>query len=267
MTAEAQTPAPGITFTKQDGEAALAVLASLDNPEYGLPTLTDEEIVALDGINHPQAVALPWLDTHRSQLELVCNVALRTLLSKGLVFPVSVNSETAPSRLGAIEPITGVMALRRLSQRVVITELTKSENEKVWLYTYCHDETALQELVDSSGTHAFSVCRVSDAARVIMELANAAGISSADGPAEVLTAEQFEAKATREFDDVRGVTIITAIGAEQDEADHYTLYTSSNALHGLEATEENGEMRLRVGQVSSDTALAKVGAIVLGTGA
>ena len=170
MSAEANTPTPEITFTRQDGDAALAVLASVNDPGYALPTLTDEEIVALDGINHKQAVALPWLDTHRDKLELACNVALRTLLSKGLVFPVSVNDETVPSRLGAVEPITGVMALRRLSQRVIIAELTKAENEKVWLYTYIHDETALQELVDSSGIHAFSICRTVDAAGTIMDL-------------------------------------------------------------------------------------------------
>lgn len=267
MSAEANTPTPEITFTRQDGDAALAVLASVNDPGYALPTLTDEEIVALDGINHKQAVALPWLDTHRDQLELACNVALRTLLSKGLVFPVSINDETVPSRLGAVEPIRGVMALRRLSQRVIIAELTKAENEKVWLYTYIHDETALQELVDSSGIHAFSICRTVDAAGTIMDLANAAGVDTPDGPAETLTSAQFEAKAAREFADVRGVTIVTAISSEQEVADLYTLYTSSDALYGMEASEEDGEARLRVARASKATALAKVSAVVSGTGA
>lgn len=267
MSAEANTPAPEITFTRQDGEAALAVLASVNDPEYSLPTLTDEEIVALDGIKHKQAVALPWLDDHLDQLELACNVALRTLLSKGLVYPVSVNEAAVPSRLGAIEPITGVMALRRLSQRVVIAELTKAQNEKVWLYTYIHDETALQELVDSSGSHAFSVCRTADAAATIMDLANAAGVESADSPAETLTQAQFEAKAAGEFADVRGVTTVTAIGSGQDVADHYTLYTGSDALYGLEASEQDGEARLHVARVSRTTALSKVSAVVSGAGA
>ncbi|PTT66154.1 hypothetical protein [Arthrobacter sp. HMWF013] len=159
------------------------------------------------------------------------------------------------------------MALRRLSQRVVIAELTKARNEKVWLYTYVHDETALQELVDSSGSHAFSICRTVDAAEAIMELANAARVDSADGPAETLTQEQFEAKAVREFADVRGVTTVTGMSSVHDVADHFTLYTASEALFGLEASEQDGVARLHVAQVSRTTALSKVSAVVFGAGA
>lgn len=265
MSPEAQTPAPEITFTKDDTDAALAVLAAVDNPEYSLPTLTDEEIVAIDGINHPQAAALPWLETHpREQLELICNVALRTLLTKGFVYPVTLEGESEPTRIGAVESIRGVMALRRLSQRIVIAELTKAENEKVWLYSYLHDGVALQEIVDSAGSHSFSLCRQEDVAGVVMELANSAGVESADETPQELSVEEFETLAARELADVRGVTIVTAIGAEQDDADHYTIYTAGDTLHGLEASAQNGQARLRVAKVSAATALSKVSGVVNG---
>jgi len=268
MSTEAQNPAPEITFTKDDTDAALALLAAVDSPDYALPTLTDEEIVAIDGIRHPQAVALPWLNSHpREHHELICNVALRTLLTKGFVYPVTLEGESEPTRIGAIEAIRGIMALRRLSQRVVIAELTKGANEKVWLYSYLHDRVALQEIVDSAGSHSFSLCRREDVAGIVMELANAAGIESADGEPETLDAEQFEAKAAREFADVRGVTIITAIGAREDDAELYTIYTSPDALHGLEATNVDGAAKLLVARTSRATALAKVTSVVDGAGA
>ncbi|MGG5174759.1 hypothetical protein ACQQCD_07025 [Pseudarthrobacter sp. J1763] len=264
MTTETQTP--GINFTRDEGEAGLAVLASLGDANYQLPTLTDEEIVALDGIANEQAVTLPWLDQYPEQRELLCNVALRTLLTKGLAFPVIPEGESQATKLGAIEPITGVMFLRRMSQRIVITELTKGEGEKVWLYSYVHGDVVLQELVDSVGSHSFSVVSLQDTATVIMELANAAGIESSDGPVEVLTPEEFEVKAAQSLSDVLGVTIITAIGAGDEQSSHYTLYTSANTLNGLEAEEVDGSVKLHVAQVSAQSARAKVAAVVQGGG-
>ena len=46
-------------WTQRDIEAAAKVLASASATGTALPTLTDEEVVALDGVQHEQLVATP----------------------------------------------------------------------------------------------------------------------------------------------------------------------------------------------------------------
>ncbi len=104
-----------------------------------LPTLTDEEVVALDGVQHEQLVALPWLSAQDASKELMCAIALRGLLAKELVYPVVFEGETEPSRLHATEEITGALTLRRSGSSVVSVERTVSTGKR-WLYGYLHDE-------------------------------------------------------------------------------------------------------------------------------
>ena len=100
-------------WTQRDIEAAAKVLASASAVGAPLPTLTDEEVVALDGVQHEQLVALPWLSAQDASKELMCAIALRGLLAKEIVYPVVFEGETEPSRLHATEEITGALTLRR----------------------------------------------------------------------------------------------------------------------------------------------------------
>lgn len=103
-----------VTWTQRDYDCAQAVLAGLGDPELALPTLTDEAIVALDGINREQMTALPWLDEHSEHKELAC------------------------------DEITGVMALRRTGERFITAELNK-DSGPVWFYGYIHGAVVLEE--------------------------------------------------------------------------------------------------------------------------
>lgn len=248
-------------LTQHDVECAKTVLSRGQEEDFTLPVLTDEEIVALDGIDQHQAVELPWLSQHPDQKELLCNVALRSLLSKGFAIPLVADGDTVPSNLGATEEITGIMALRRLGERVVTAELTK-ESDKVWLYGYVHDDKVLEELVDSSGSHTFTVVDRAEFPARIMELANAAKVQSADEATRKLTGPEFEKLAPQVLGSTLGVTMIRAISLSVSTFSALTIYTSATELHGLTAHDEDGEAQLELTKISNRTAEDKVRALV-----
>lgn len=248
-------------LTQHDVECAKTVLSRGQEEDFTLPVLTDEEIVALDGIDQHQAVELPWLSRHPDQKELLCNVALRSLLSKGFAIPLVAEGDNVPSKLGATEEITGIMALRRLGERVVTAELTK-ESDKVWLYGYVHDDKVLEELVDSSGSHTFAVVDRSEFPARIMELANAAKVQSADEATRKVTGPEFEKLAPQVLGSTLGVTMIRAISLAVSTFSALTIYTSATELHGLTAHDEDGEAQLELTKMSNRTAEDKVRALV-----
>ena len=248
-------------LSEHDVECAKTVLSRGQEETFVLPVLTDEEIVALDGLEQHQAVELPWLSQHQDQKELLCNVALRSLLSKGHAFPLVAEGQTVPSRLGATDEITGVLTLRRLGERVVSVQLTK-ENDKVWLYGYVHEDKVLEELVDSSGSHTFTVVNRADFPVRIMELANSAGARSSDEDPQDLSGPEFEELAPQVLAETLGVTVITAISLTESSFRGLTIYASAAELHGLTARDESGEARLELTKISNRTAEDRVRALV-----
>jgi hypothetical protein len=246
-----------IDWSEHDVACAQAVLRHAPGDEFGLPTLTDEEIVGLDGIERPQVVALPWLEQHAEHKELACNVALRTLLSKGLAYPVVHEGQRTPSGLAAREDITGIMALRRLGQRIITAELTRDSGQ-VWLYGYVHQDQVLEELVDPSGTHSFTVTPLDQFADRVLQLADAANLPSEDGEQLTLRVPEFEARAPELLAGTLGVTVVTGTGLDPDDFRHFTLYTSADALFGLRSRLLGGESVLDVGPISRATAVGRL---------
>src|SRR5947208_311162 len=96
-----------IQWTERDVLSAAKVLSMASAQGTPLPTLTDEEVVALDGVQREQAVPTPWLSEQTVDHDVLCGVALRGLLAKELAYPVIFEGETEPSRLHATEEITG----------------------------------------------------------------------------------------------------------------------------------------------------------------
>ncbi|WP_052663811.1 hypothetical protein [Psychromicrobium lacuslunae] len=253
-----------ITWTQHDLDCAQAVI-TLSSPESdNLPTLTDEEIVALDGLEREQFVELPWLAEHQDQKELVCNVALRTLLTKGFAFPLVSEGETLPSALGATDNIVGVMTLRRTGERIISAELTKSD-DKAWLYGYLHQDQVLEELVDSAGTHTFTVVPAAEFGDHLLQLADAADLESEDGEPQTYSEAEFEAAAPTVLADARGVTVIAGISAAEDSFRHYTIYTTSTELFGLTSAEKDGAAELSLAKVSRSTAVEAANRVIFPT--
>ena len=76
---------PPFTWADSDLEAALAVLGEAAVPPAEVLVLTDEEIVALDGLQHSQVVPTPWFDTQEVEPAVLAAIALRGLTARRLV--------------------------------------------------------------------------------------------------------------------------------------------------------------------------------------
>lgn len=254
-----------IEWTDRDIEAAKAVLAVSGKDEQSLPTLTDEEIVALDGVGRDQLVALPFLEEHQDQIQLAGNVALRSLLVKGLAYPEVVEGEDEPAKLNASEDITGIITLRRTGQRLVAAERTTG-NGKYWLYGYVHGDDILEEEVNAVGIHSFSVYPATRFADRLAILADPAEQTTDDGEAVELNQEQFEARAAELLGDTRAITVVTGVGQESESVDNTTFYASTGSVHGLEIRQQDEETLYRIAPVSRDSMISRLQTVISGSG-
>ena len=121
-------------------------------------------------------------------------MALRGLLAKELVYPVIFEGETEPSRLHAVEEITGALTLRRSGDTVVSVERTVSTGRR-WLYAYVHVEGVLLEEVDEGGLHGFTVITRDQLPGRLAAFVDPEQSAAADTPATSYSEADFEAQA------------------------------------------------------------------------
>ncbi|HEY8699927.1 MAG TPA: hypothetical protein VIM08_03020 [Arthrobacter sp.] len=219
-------------WTQRDVECAAKVLDSASAPGSALPTLTDEEIVALDGVQHEQIVALPWLSAQNTEKEILCAVALRGLLAKELVYPVIFEGETEPTRLHALEDITGALTLRRSGDCVVSIERTVSTGRR-WLYAYIHVEGVLLEEVDDGGLHGFSVITPERLPARLADFVDPDGAAARDSEAVSYSEAGFEASAPTVLGDTRAASNVVAFTTASDAFPTITVYAGPSGVHVL----------------------------------
>jgi len=219
-------------WTQRDIEAAAKVLASASADGTALPTLTDEEVVALDGVQHEQLVALPWLSAQDANKELMCAIALRGLLAKELVYPVIFEGETEPTRLHATEDITGALTLRRSGNSVISVERTVSTGKR-WLYGYLHDDGALLEEIDEGGLHGFTVVTRDHLVARVAAFVDPDNAASRDTDPAEYTEAQFEEHAATALADTRAASNVVGFSADTDEFPTVTVYTGPSGVSVL----------------------------------
>lgn len=257
-----------IDWAARDAKSAQVVLAMAPEQSDTLPTLTDEEIVALDGIDRDQFVALPFLSEHTDQRRLICTVALRSLMSKGLAVPVTDEGEDSPSRLDAAQEITGIMTLRRTGRRVISAERTAA-NGQFWLYGYLHGTTVLEERVNDGGVHDFSIYPTAQLIERIAQLADPEGAAAGNGQSREFTEAGFAAQAPQVLGDIRAVTVVTGIGVETEKLSNVTVYTGIAAVHclhsGTESPDAAPAASVTIAPVSAETLRAGLAAVISGS--
>ncbi|GAA2863839.1 hypothetical protein [Paenarthrobacter ilicis] len=219
-------------WTQRDIEAAAKVLASASADGTALPTLTDEEVVALDGVQHEQLVALPWLSAQDANKELMCAIALRGLLAKELVYPVIFEGETEPTRLHATEDITGALTLRRSGSSVISVERTVSTGKR-WLYGYLHDDGALLEEIDEGGLHGFTVVTRDHLVSRVAAFVDPDNAAARDTDPAEYTEAQFEEHAASALADTRAASNVVGFSADTDEFPTVTVYTGPSGVSVL----------------------------------
>lgn len=219
-------------WTERDVQCAAKVLESATPGGTVLPTLTDEEVVALDGVQHDQVVALPWLSVQTVEKEILCAVALRGLLAKELVYPVVFKGETEPSRLHAVDDITGALTLRRSGDSIVSVERTVSTGKR-WLYAYIHVEGVLLEEVDDGGLHGFTVITREQLAARLAGFVDPDGAAAKDSEASSYSESEFEAYAATALADTLAASNVVALNTGSNEFPTLTVYTGPSAVHVL----------------------------------
>lgn len=239
-----------IEWTTRDLESARKVLALSFEESEELPTLTDEEIVALDGIERDQFVALPFLEKNEDQKYLAATVALRSLMSKGFAFPVIEEGYNEPTRLNATERVTGIMTLRRTASRIVTGQRT-SQVGRHWLYAYVHDDIVLEEEVNDGGIHGFVVYPASRLADRLAVLGDPEQVASSDGETVVLARDAFEKSGAPLLEQSRAVTVYTGASGGPEAFTNLTVYTAADSVRTLVASDVDGAVDLTITEVSA----------------
>lgn len=247
-------------WTQRDVECAAKILGSASAEGTPLPTLTDEEVVALDGVQHEQIVALPWLSAQQAGKDIMCAVALRGLLAKELVYPVIFEGESEPSRLHATEEITGALTLRRSGDAVVSIERTVSTGKR-WLYAYVHVEGALLEEVDDGGLHGFTVVTRPELATRLADFVDPEHSAVRDTEATSYTESEFENHAATALADTRAASNVVAFSTGSEDFPTVTVYTGPSSVHVLTPRVEGESVTLELQETSPSTLAGILGSL------
>jgi len=249
-----------INWTERDVRCAAAVLGKASDDGFALPTLTDEEVVALDGVQREQIVALPWLTAQEASKDVMCAVALRGLLAKELVYPVIFEGETEPTRLHATEDITGALTLRRSGSTIVSIERTVSTGRR-WLYAYVHAEGVLVEEVDDGGLHGFTVVARRSLADRLAEFVDPEGSAARDTEAVSYSEAEFEASAPTALADTRAASNVVAFSSDTEDFPTVTVYTGPDSVHLLTPTTHGDSVSLELREASRQTLAGILGGL------
>lgn len=239
-----------IQWTERDVESAAQVLATASAEGTPLPTLTDEEVVALDGVQREQAVPTPWLSAQTADRNALCGVALRGLLAKELAYPVIFEGETEPTRLHTTPEITGTLALRRTSRQVASLERTVSTGKR-WLFAYTHDDGTLLEEVDESGLHGFTVVTVDQLPARLAAFADPQGAAAKDSRATNYTEAEFETAGSQQLSQTLAASNLAVFETDADALRTLTIYTGPESVHILTPHAVNGSLTLALQEVSA----------------
>ena len=236
---------PGFTWTPQDAEAAASVLAEVTDEPREVTILTDEEVVALDGLQNEQLAPTPWLDAQQLTRDDLGGIALRGLIARKMVAlgPVLTpeGEPTGDYALTAEATITGTLMLRRTAQTVVRMERTSNAGTR-WLLCYAHrDHGVLIEDVDPNGLHVFGATTVAGAAEYLRSIANFADAPGVQTAPLSYTQAEFEALETapEPFADAEGASTFAVVHHGVDGLESGVVYAGPQKV-GLLSPQADG---------------------------
>jgi hypothetical protein len=180
-------------WSASDLAAANATLARASNPPAPVVILTDEELVALDGLQHSQLVPTPWLDAQAFDRTDLGGIALRGLIARKLVLPVFTDAADGTIKLTSVEEIVGPLMLRRTARTVVRVERLSNTGRR-WLFGYVHDGVkVLVEDLDDNGLHEFSVTDTEGWVEFVDAVVNPRRLTGSDGVPDTMAEASFTA--------------------------------------------------------------------------
>lgn len=253
-------------YDSQDIALAAGVITQeLDEPATLIVSLSDEELLAIEGIQHRQLVPLPWAEKNlRTDEEraIATATATRSLIARGLVTMDEVKDPRKADEVGPgnrIAPaLRGTVVARRTSDWVVIAERTTSQGSASGLFYVFDIDTGrrvLFEVFDEQGMHLFFLLDFADFAEQFwLWIDPAREIGAEDGEPEEFAASSF---ATSEkagtLQQSRAATAVVVRGRDQEGAAEFRLFARPGAVELME-TEGEGEQSVhRIAPVSRAT--------------
>ena len=282
MTSPQTAPSDAPRFSAEDIEIATELLTQpLEQPVTEIVTLTDEELMALDGIEHDPLTPTPWVSGNAEGEDaraLVTAAAMRSMISRGIVSSTAVldprryeDGSQEQARMVAVPALQGTMVLRRTADAVLIAE-RQTERGTAYGYFYLFHVDGgvrvLWETFDATGFHLFFLLEgetLPEQLRAFVDPVDGAG--EADGEIDEVAAASFAASApATRLAEARAVTTVLVLDREDTAGPTaFTLFATPDALELMETDGEGEAAIQRVGAISAATLTSLVEELIAGT--
>ena len=214
------------TITERDMLGAMEVLSGTAPEPEPLIVLTDEEIMALDGLSALEILGSPHLSQGAVDAEASAAAALRSLVARGMVRTGSaerderenegeaVSGDADPSQrpVQLDRRLAGVVTLRRIPEAMVISERTLEGGTTTLAHYFFPRSGVLEEYITVDGFHHFSVPHLDAVAARIQRFVDPFEVADADGEPQSMALH--EAASSFDVDDTRSLTVLTAVADE-----------------------------------------------------
>lgn len=194
-------------------------------------TLTDEEIVALEGV---ESVAPRfWYDALPPAVrDTAVAVAARSLVARGwaVADPTAVSVDDLA--LEALEPLRPALAMRRTARVIVIAEQKLESETRARVYYLQPDGSALEEAVNSGGLHRFTIMPEHAAVAELASWCDPFEAPAPVRPREQAVGERDIADAVAALDEPRVVTVVAVVSArgERQVERYLSVYAGAERL-------------------------------------
>ncbi|ATG50964.1 hypothetical protein CFK38_05020 [Brachybacterium vulturis] len=269
MTSAPQQGSSAPSFSAEDLRIATDLLTRpLTEPVQEIVTLTEEELTALDGLQHEALTPTPWLDEtapDQADRALATSAAMRSMMARGIIASTAVldprryeEGSQDSARMVAVPELQGVAVLRRTSDAVLIAE-RRTERGIAYGYFYVfHLEDSVRvlwEAFDATGFHLFFLLDGDVLAQQLIAFLDPIdAIGEADGQVEEVPAARFGESATAaRLASARAVTSVLVLDRALDAPTGFTLLTTPEAVELMETDGEGSEAVQHVGAVSRRT--------------
>lgn len=250
-------------ITERDAAGAYELLAAATDEPTVLAVLTDEELLALEGVDGAELAGSPFLEASEFDREQAAAVAVRSLIARGLVVLEDSEQETEGEDLASEQPaaraaqldrsLAGLLTLR--STPLAVLNLTRQvADQTTALMTYVFPRGGiLEELVTADGYHHFSLpTRQATPDRLARYADQAQVAGNEDGQAVTATAAQLERDdpLAQRLRDTRALTVITSASARGST--QTSIMATSEAVFAMD-TPSSPEEEVTVRELSASS--------------
>lgn len=246
----------------------------LEEAVISIVTLTDEELIAIEGIQHRQLMPLPWAaENLRSDEEraIAAATATRGLIARGLVRSEKVKDPLRVDEQGPRNEIApalrGTVVARRSADQVVVAERKTTlgtASSIFYVFDLPGGGRVLWELFDEQGVHVFSVLDIATLPEQLILFADpVGGIGEEDGEPVEIPAEQFPASEKgQELQGARALTSVVLRAREEEGPAAFNLFGMPDRMELMETEGSEADGVVRIAPISRDSLSELVASLV-----